>query len=191
VINTFLGWTLVGWLVALAVAIRRLLGRRNQSQTDRAGASDAQDLRSWRRSTRTVNASFSRRLCLKTSRANRRCRLRLTTSRANATTTATRRGDRTCPRGLRCPGASRSFAGSASTHCILPGLDRREAPDRTRGCGSATLLDRARVVWCPRCSKEEPCGLFLPREPRRRGVCRGCHLSSSRAGFHVAAHLSP
>ena len=149
-INTFLGWTLVGWLVALAVGIRRLLGRRNQSQTDRAGASDAQDLRSWRRSTRTVNASFSRRLCLKTSRANRRCRLRLTTSRANATTTATRRGDRTCPRGLRCSGGPPSFAGSASTQRILPGAGS------PRGALAA--------------ARKSLRGPFVPREPRRRGV---------------------
>ena len=168
-INTFLGWTLVGWLVALAVAIRRLLGRRNQSQSDRAGASDAQDLRSWRRSTRTVNASFSRRLCLKTSRANRRCRLRLTTSRANATTTATRRGDRTCPRGLRCSGGPPSFAGSASTQRILPGAGCREAPSPQQG----------RVFAAP----------SYPESLGDEGL-PGSNLSSLRAGFHVAAHLS-
>ena len=146
-------------------------------------------MRSWRRNTRTVKASFNRRLCLKTSRANRRCRLRPTASTANATTTATRRGDRTCPRGLRCSGAPRSFAGSASTQCILPGLDRREAPDRTRGCGSAALLDRARVAWCPRCSKEEPCGLSSSPESLGDEGFAGALTSRARAQVSTSPRI--
>ena len=51
-----------------------------------------------------MKASFSRRLCLKTSRANRRCRLRLTASKAKAMTATMLRGVRTCPRLLGCSG---------------------------------------------------------------------------------------
>ena len=99
-------------------------------------------LRSWRRSTRTVNASRSRRLCLRTSRANRRCRLKLTTRRANATATATRRGVTTCPRGLCCCSEGGRFAGSASMQSILPESWRhdrtsvRDHPASRPGCAS-------------------------------------------------------
>jgi hypothetical protein len=78
--------------------------------------SGTQDLRSWRRSTSTVKASFSRRLCLKRSRATRRCRLRLTASKARAMTAATRRGVRTCPRDLCFAGRSAGTARSMAAH---------------------------------------------------------------------------
>jgi hypothetical protein len=85
-------------------------------ETGRAatGATRTHLLRSWRRSTRTVKASFSRRLCLKTSRAKRSCRLRLTVRSARATTATTRRAVRTCPRRLGCSGVRRGSRRASS-----------------------------------------------------------------------------
>ena len=102
--------------------------RIDQRDRKRAGWNEAntstQVLRSWRRSTRTVKASFSRRLCRKTSRANRRCRLSLKASSAKAITAAMRRGVRPCPRDLGGSEGRWRSAGAASSMEAHPAMAR-------------------------------------------------------------------
>ena len=151
-------------------------------------------LRSWRRSTRTVNASRSRRLCLRTSRANRRCRLKLTTRRANATATATRRGVTTCPRRLCCCSEEGRFAGSASMQPILPESwrhDRTSVRDRPASRAGA-LFPRAvevRALWIAEDAAHD--GIVWIHEAQQL-VCRlGKGKSQVRARASAMARALP
>ena len=74
-----------------------------------------------------MKASLSLRLCLKTSRANRRCRLKLTTNTARPIKAAMRRGVRT--RRLGCPGVRcASGAESSMRHLDRTAADQASLP---------------------------------------------------------------